>query len=505
MVNTKKSDRSIFLFLMSLALFMFSPFTLITTMSNMISDTAIQIKIGLDSIASGHIILDEIYSWHPDLIFTAHEAGWYVLLGAAYKFLGIAGVITVGAVFTYVTAYFCIKHSIKVSNPFIAALVMVVVPFMSGFPDYSVRPSCTSLCALAIFIYVYMEESFAPRIKYITFIVCCFALGWLHGGILPAFAAVMVLLAVIDLIFKRFKGALWSAVSIVAGFLVSLLNPIGIRVWTFGLKQSAASDVWCFVDEWNPKTFSILEAVLVLLLFIGFMVDDRVRKFDKKTITRLGIMCMFFVATCVYKRFMLQFSVMYLMFAPEELTILVSWLNENLLKIKKKLELQSRVFALLAAVCVIFAIASGFLRCTEYFQYNSMQDIENMAAYDHDIIGFIKEKGYERPFNSFNTGSWLAFSGVPVHIDNRIDPYMQEYSGVDHIRGKNDITSLDELDYIESEYACDAFILEVPGGYSYLLYEIDTYASDRYTVVYDNTVTSGDGSFSRRWIIIEPS
>ena len=133
-----------------------------------------------------------------------------------------------------------------------------------------------------------------------------------------------------------------------------------------------------------------------------------------------------------------------------------------------------------------------------------MQDIEIMMAYDHDIIGFIKAKGYERPFNSFNTGSWLAFSGVPVHIDNRIDPYMSEYSGVDHIRGKIDVGSLDELDYIRSEYDCDAYILEVPAGYSYLVYEIETYAPDRYRVVYDNTVTSGDGNTSRRWLIIEP-
>lgn len=503
MATKKTSDRSIFLFLMSMALFMFSPFTLIETMVNMISDTAIQIRIGLDSLSSGHIILDEIYSWHPDLIFTAHEAGWYVLLGAAYKALGIAGVIAVGAVFTYVTAYFCLKHSAGVSHPFICAVVLAAVPFMSGYPDYSVRPSCTSLCALAIFVYVWLGD-FKPRAKYITYIACCFALGWLHGGILPAFAAVMVLFAVIELVFREFKNALWCLISVIAGFLISLLNPIGIRVWTFGLKQSAASDVWSFVDEWNPKTFSMFEAVLILLVFVGFMADDRVKKFDKKTLTRLALLCMFFVATCVYKRFMLQFSVMYLMFAPEQLTILLSWINDNLIRFKKKIEIRSTIYSLLAVVCVMVTLASGFLRCTEYFHYNTMQDIEDMAAYDHDIIGFLKEQGYERPFNSFNTGSWLAFSGIPVHIDNRIDPYMSEYSGVDHIRGKSDITTLDELDYIESVYACDAFILEVPGGYSYLLYEIDTYAPDRYKVVYDNTVTSGDGKVSRRWIVLEP-
>ena len=134
-----------------------------------------------------------------------------------------------------------------------------------------------------------------------------------------------------------------------------------------------------------------------------------------------------------------------------------------------------------------------------------MHDIEDMAAFDYGVIELAKSRDYKRPFNSFNTGSWLAFYEVPVHIDNRIDPYMREYSGVDHIRGKMCVSSLDELDAFSKEYDCDAFILDMAEGPSQLISEIETSAYDRYQIVYDNTVTSVDGLVTVRWVVIEPT
>ena len=502
MGKVKTDRRSPFLFVLSMALFMFSPFTLASTMSGMIGDTAIQIKLGLDSIAQGHIILDEIYSWHEGLVFTAHEAGWYLLMGAAYKLLGIAGVVIVGAIFTYLAAYFCLKYASSASNPLVCAVVAALVPFLGGFPDYSVRPSCTSLFALAIFIYAYMK--WEHKYALITFTAVSFVLGWLHGGILPVFAMVMGFFAVIELLYREYRRALLDIGFIVVGFLVSLLNPIGVRVWTFGLKQSSASDVWQYVDEWKPMEFTIFSAVCLLVLFIGFMTSTKVKSFDKAAITKLGLICMFFVATCVYKRFMLQLSIVYLMFAPEYLTDLVIWLNEHLLHVKKAPELSGQFYRLLAVICLVLTVASGAVIGMQYFHTNTMADIEAMNCYDRGVVDYALAQGYSRPFNSFNTGSWLVFSGVPVHIDNRIDPYMEEYSGVDHVRGKMNISTLADLDYVANQYDCDAYILDMGAGYSYLLYEIETYASDRYQVVYDNTVTSPYDSSALRWVIIEP-
>ncbi|SMC40786.1 hypothetical protein SAMN06296952_1072 [Oscillospiraceae bacterium] len=505
MSKVKEDKRSPFWLVLSMALFMFSPFTLITTMKDMVGDTAIQIRLGLDSIASGHIILDEIYSWHEGLVFTAHEAGWYLLMGFVYKFLGLAGVILVGALFTYLTAYFCLRiaHSSS-ANPLVTVLVTALVPFMSGFPDYSVRPSCTSLFALALLIYVYMNGKKHLN-ACITFVALSFFLGWMHGGILPVFALVMVFFMVVELIYKEYRSALYDLCAIVLGFLVSLLNPIGIRVWTFGLKQSSASDVWQYVDEWQPMEFGIFASTLLLLLLIGFMVSDKVKSFSKPAITKLGLICMFFIGTCVYKRFMLQLSIVYLMFAPEFLTDLIAWVNAKLIHVKSAPSLSSKFYKLLAFICILATVATGALRGTQYIHSNSMADIEAMACYDRGVVDYALSAGYKRPFNTFNTGSWLAFSGVPVHIDNRIDPYMMEYSGVDHVRDKMLVTSLADMDFIEGQYACDAFILEMGDGYSFLLYEIETYAPDRYRVVYDNVVTSPYDGSSMRWVIIEPT
>lgn len=503
MGKVKTDKKTPFLFVLAMALFMFSPFTLIATMADMVGDTAIQIKLGLDSIAQGHIILDEIYSWHEGLTFTAHEAGWYLLLGGAYKALGIAGVVLVGAVFTYVTAYFCLKYACSTSaNPLVTAAVVALVPFLSGFPDYSVRPSCTSLLGLAIVIYAYFKWEHKKAL--IAFVAVCFALGWLHGGILPVFALTMAFYAAVEVLYKEYRRCLWDIGALVLGFLVSLLNPIGIRVWTFGLKQSSASDVWQFVDEWKHMEFNIFIAVCILLLLIGFMVSDKVKSFDKTAITKLGLICMFFIAACVYKRFMLQLSIVYLMFAPEFLTDLIIWINSCLLHIKKAPSLSTRFYQLLAVVCVVMTVATGALRGMQYFHTNTMADIEAMACYDRGVVDYALSQGYTRPFNTFNNGSWLVFSGVPVHIDNRIDPYMMEYSGVDHVRGKMNVGSLADLDYINNQYGCDAYILDMGNGYSYLLYEIETYAPDRYKVVYDNVVESPYDDSSLRWVIIEP-
>ncbi len=492
-------------FIFAVALYVFSPITALPSMYGMVGDTAIQIKLGLDGITSGHMILDEIYSWHPDLIFTSHESLWYLILGFMYKTMGLWGVVLVGTLFILGTVALCLKFILKNKiHPLITALVLVVVPFLGGFPDYNVRPSATSVFALVLVISVFMSNV-KKKTKVISFTLICLALGWLHGGILPIFAMLALLFAVIELLYKRFRESLVYFISLALGFVASLLNPVGIRVWTFGLKQTGASDVWNNVSEWQPHSFKVLEAIVLLLLFIGFMVDSRVKMFDKATITKIALISMFFVATCLYTRFNLQLTVLVLMFAPEEFSILLNWMNEHIFKFKKPLVFSDFSYSIITVACVVLILFSGLVSIPRYFVTNTMRDVENMAAFDSDLIVFLKDKNYKRPFNGFNSGSWLAFYDIPVHIDNRIDPYMREYSGVDHIRGNMNLSNLCELDAFVATYHSDAIILDVAPSGSYLLDEIELYASDRYRVVYDNTCVSNiTDTISVRWVVIEP-
>lgn len=505
-INTRmghKPGTAAFIFLIAVALFVLGPLVGLVGMSGMLGDTVIQIKVGLDTWTQGHLILDEIYSWHEGLTWTAHETGWYILLGTMYKFFGLAGVIAVGCIFNLGTAFVSLAYQRNKAHPFIITAVMILLTRLPGFPDYNIRPSVTSAFMITLLIYV-MLTSKSVKTKLIVFLSGAFALAWLHGGIMPIYFAVFIAMIVIEFVYKNFKTGLIFLASVPVAFLITLLNPIGIRMWTFGLKQAGASDIWAFVDEWQPKTFSIFEMFVVLLLFVAFMVDDRVRSFDKETITKLCIMSMFLIMTCVYKRFILLYTISYLMFGPEELGILIKWINDNIFSSKLKVpELSELFYKICAAGCTVVMIGAWIFLGSLYLPDNSITDIEKMAAYDHNVIDVLREKGYGRIYNSFNTGSWLLFNDIKIHIDNRIDPFMYEYSGVDHIRGMMNIDSIGEMDSFCEKYDVDAFVIDTYSS-DPIVQDIAMNASDRYEVIYDSTVTSNIvDDVTIRWIIIE--
>ena len=138
------------------------------------------------------------------------------------------------------------------------------------------------------------------------------------------------------------------------------------------------------------------------------------------------------------------------------------------------------------------------------FPTNTVSDIAGIAAYDENVIDILHEKNYERIYNSFNSGTWLAFHGIPVHIDNRTDLYMGEFSGEDYIRGQMLITDIDVMDEFVDKYDADALVLDLEAGTTDEWFADDIYASDRYTVIYDNYVTSTyDPDYTYRWMVVE--
>ena len=134
-----------------------------------------------------------------------------------------------------------------------------------------------------------------------------------------------------------------------------------------------------------------------------------------------------------------------------------------------------------------------------------MSDSSAIAAYDEGVIDVVKQNGYKRIYNSFNTGTWLAFYDIPVHIDNRSDLYMASFSGTDYISGQMMINKITDMDAFVEKYGCDAIVVELLPGTTDEWFADDLYAAkDRYKVVYDNTVTSVlDADLSYRWLVVE--
>ena len=504
-LKTKSKTDPATLFIIAATILIFGPFASINQLSGWVLDCAIQIRLGLDTISSGHLITDEIYSWHEGLIFTAHETGWYLILGFIFKHFKLWGVLLICSLFTCGTGITATSHIKKTAHPLICLLVMVSACLFKGFPDYNARPTTTSAFIIMLTTVILLDSK-KPVFKASVFVTGAFLLAWLHGGMLPLYYAVMAVFIVIELIYKQFKSAITLACGAAIGFILSIANPIGIRLWTYAFQQSRAKTVWEQIDEWNPVTFTIIQMFLILMVLVGFMCGKDIREFNKEAITKLCLFCMFLIISCVYRRFMVHFTLMYLLVAPKAYQDFILWAVKHFLpKLQNKsINLSGASYYVLVAACLVLFAGFGVLNINRYLPTGTMNDIEKMAAYDGDAIAVVKEKGYQKIFNDFNSGSWLVFNGVKVHIDNRVDPYISQFSDADHMTGKMTVSNLFELDNFRAQYNNDAFLLTTNVGFSPLIYEIETYAPDRYKVVYDNTVNSNmkDGE-TLRWIVIE--
>ncbi|MCQ2516395.1 MAG: hypothetical protein MJ094_05980 [Saccharofermentans sp.] len=505
-IGLKKQLNSRIIFLLCAVIVIYCPFLYVNNIGDYIGDTIIQTKIGLDCLKNHTFIPVEIYSWHENLNWVTHEIGWYYLVGIAYKLFGLFGIIGVSALINYSIAVIGFKHNYDNNvHPLVIVVAACLARFLT-FPSYNARPNLFTQLAVTVLFYALLSEKSLKR-KCVTFIVASFLVAWFHGGLIVLPFIIMFVVTVIELIFKNYKAVKAYLISLLVGFGASLLNPNGIEIWTYSFKRNGpVNDYYIsFVNEWQPKTFSMLEIAIILLILIGFAVDKRLRDFDKNTIIRLCFFCMFIIMSCKYCRLMNYTALVVLLFCAEEIQILIEWVNNNTVKIDKDIfDFSDTANNILSVFCVGFAVFITVTSINQYFPTNTMSDISAIEGYDEGVIDCVNEHGYRRIYNDFDTGTWLAFYDVPVHIDNRSDLYMPQYSGVDYITGQMIISNIGDMDWFYEQYSPDALVLqEYPGTVDELFVE-DLIESDRYTLVYDNLCQSVyDENISYRWLVFE--
>ena len=504
---TLKQDkllRSRRIFLICALILIYCPFFYTDMIGNYVGDTAIQIRIGLDSLANGNLIPKEIYSWHEGLNWWPHETGWYFIVAIFYKLFGLAGIIGVCAIFNYgIEAIIFKRYSGRV-HPLIIVACAGAARLLS-FPNYNARPHLFSELCFLLVIYVMLSDK-KESFKAIFFMAAAFLLAWIHGGMVPLLFVVYIVFAVIEAIYREYKRAIIRLAVMAGAFVCTLLNPIGAKVWTYALVQSEGEGVWALNMEWAPKTFEIWEIAIILLVLIGFATSGKVRDFDKGAVTRLGLFCMFLILSCKYCRFM-NFTAMFIpALCMEEVQSLVIWVNDNVLRIRKdKVSFSSISYYILSGFCILFFGACTIFNIVNFIPSNTMSAASAIAAYDEGVIDCVNQNGYKRIYNSFNTGTWLAFYGIPVHIDNRSDLYMASFSGTDYITDQMMINNISDMDEFVAKYDCDAIVLDLTPGTTDEYFADDLYnATDRYKVVYDNTVSSiYKESITIRWMVVE--
>ena len=503
-MTIEKSYRILKWVFLGLLIFMFFSIPIVheTNFLDMYSDATIQTKIGLDSIEQGQIMLNEQYSWHDGLNWIPHETGWYWILGFLYKNFGLLGIVSLSIILN--TLLGClITYKIK-DNSLWSILLAFLILYMGSVPLYNARPHTLSIPLTILSFILLRDRKFSVKVG-IFEVVAMWAISWVHGGILPIFATILLVFAAIDFIYGDKKEGIAKSVTLVIGVLVSLLNPIGIDIWLYFTKV-LGDEVNTFVSEWQPSTFTFIMALFLSIFSVCLCFNKKITLSNKTAMQNIAIYFMFFIATCIHCRFGVYLTIIMALSFPSLLDNLVLEIKQSNLSIRKIID--NRVFTKLSSltevkvglmslssIVFVFLIILQVKNNVEIFKTNTMSDIFVKNDIDENVVEVIKERGYERVYNNYNDGSWLIFNNIPVNIDNRCDPYLKEISGKDYIVMNHNIKSLE--DSIKENNAdvilCNTLVDEVPENFIFYMLQ-----SDNYRVVYENVVGA------KIWYLIEP-
>ena len=309
-------------------------------------------------------------------------------------------------------------------------------------------------------------------------------------------------------------------------FSVSLLNPCGISIWTFGYKVSLYPELTDNIAEWMPGTFSPILVIGIILILFGLFIDKRVKEKNAEFYFGVVLICAFIVGYGLHVRMQSYLLISLLFFAPVAIDNVAVWFKQVMIGSEDKAEYIKQWLKNLlpkkgafATVFVAFMFAIVYI---EVIGFNSLfgksfEDAAEQAGYDMNVIDIIKEKGYEKIYNDYTIGTWLLYYDVKVHMDNRFDPYVKAFSGETHIHPSLNITTLEELDQFYEKYHPDAIILCCPvfedsyksgeshpemDNFAIFINSIKKYGGDRYKEVYCN-ITEYLDIPCMRWYIFE--
>lgn len=523
----KNCTMSNMLIIIVIALFCSFPFSFNTY--DLLLDTAVQIKTGIYILYNGNIHGD-IFSWHESLRWIPHEKLWYILVGWLYSSFKITGLIVFSSILNFIMYSIIVIVSRVKDNTKLLYIILAIFTVSKTFilPISSIRPHMISIfCFTVMILCIIYSDKISVNIM--SFIVSIILTSLFHGGSIVIPFIVYIVYTIVDVLYsKKLKIFTINIISIMLSFGISIIALGGFDNWMYLTKQSCYPSIMKLFSAYNSMIFTIPKMLVLLITLIGVikMGNDRVK------IMKTVYLCMFILACCLYSRMMIHLSVVILICLPKAIEEFILWLFDILninnsinFKLKKhKLLYNIRDILTWTLLIIVFFYNVLFL---DYNNINTINDAASANAYDNGVISFIRENGYVKIYNDFNIGTWLIFNDIKVSIDNRVDPYLMSYGNdEDYFHNEHHIDSLTHLDDFCKRYNPDCIILYYnpdldiiyENGEEFIhsnrdinfINEIDTYASDRFKKVYENTAESVNatgvlGSKHKRltWVIYE--
>jgi hypothetical protein len=362
--------------------------------------------IGLDTLAAGHLLRVDPYSFTHDQPWINHEWLWDVVSAALYKHGGLAGLLAlraclIGAVLWMATA------STRDMPAWARGLALFALSLVCSALWQGTRPQLASL-ALYGLVLLNLSAMWLPAV---------FAL-WanVHGGWMIGFGAVAAFTAV-----HRSPRQI-AILAACAG--ATLVNPYGVHLWTS--LADAIGRGWADVSEWAP-VWSRAGGLAALWIWVGLaaLVWLIRRRIDAPrwawawTILTL--------AAAARSRRLMAFAAV-----TAALLLLPSWRSAAGLPLPRWTG--PRRAAAAAVLAAATAVALSFVVPTA----DCFPPAAGWRAPEPDAVQFIRESGLTgNALVHFDFGEYAFFhlrDRIKVSIDNRRETVYSDAVLQDHLR-----------------------------------------------------------------------
>lgn len=464
--------------------------------SFMVFDGAIDYDV-LWHLKQGEVYLEhgvntnDYLSWQSGLTWTTAEWLYEVLIYLITKYTGAIGFTVLLALSTYQIYGWALKKN-GTSHPFIF-LIILGITFMFPKNIYN-RPGEFQILFATIMIYWALYDRNKLWLKQI---IAGLFLANFHGGQVVTLLATLGIIDFVTLIHlvvvddsfikENDKKILKEITSqIILMFLASLINPMGIEMYTVGMKVPKMYSTQ-FIDEWQTWNIGIASGILILLTIIAIQTSQRFRKFNWRTLNTLAIISAYTILSIRTQRlagylqaFIILFGYNYIIEFYEWIQIKVAqqrvnslrlqlsrekpsdakddeWelykdaLNARLDKMLNKLtatrvisdtqEVQTNtvgraetptkskiIYTVIYIGIILFDILWINAQAVDVKTFGDLAD--KNTEFQIEIVEYLKDNNInDKLFCGYTTGGWLIWNDVKQFIDSRQQPFTEEISG----------------------------------------------------------------------------
>jgi hypothetical protein len=240
-------------------------------------DLWIHIVAGQRMLHTGHILVRDLYSYAaPDLVWHNHEWLTEVILAVAYQWLGVIGLKLVKISCGTVIILGVQRILSRTSAPPPVQRLILLLTATGMMWQIQFRPTVFTLALLSIVLAKLSTEVYSGPVRMWP-LVPLFAL-WanLHGGCfagLGAFGVFIAATAVQELVIRHKVVRTWKLAAVAGGCaLATLLNPLGIGLWTTFTRSATDPLMRPVINDWVPLlkfiTYASHESLLQPILCV---------------------------------------------------------------------------------------------------------------------------------------------------------------------------------------------------------------------------------------------